>query len=703
MRNFWTFVAVLGCVGLTGPGAWKTCSAGLPQGGAAFHLVVKDLGPLGTGSNMFRTGLVHSSGAVFVGTYGPAPARVWKYDPRSGELTKVGAPGEYQLTSMVEAPNGNVYIGTAYNAIVYELDPATGRIRSLGSPPVTSTPWIFTMIRTRDGEIYGAKGVGLFRLDWRTGKMEELGLVPGDHATPGPAASNPIVRTLEERPDGTLWGDTNRWVFTFDPQTRKITPVADVLSYDEACYAVLHAEGPAPVADLYFSVHARFSGKTPGRPFGICRANTGRIEPLQIAGLSGKCTPCGWWQQDGQPRWLVADYAPGEGESSIAVVDVARRRVVDRWQLPGREMPPARLAGPGLWFISSARGTLYRAEPEKKLLVRVAVNPEPAECRCLAASPAGRLAAYTYDCGFAFTLDPKTGQAVDLGRVEFDDHRCVFGPAAFAGPDGRHLLANHGDTLPRLWVSDLQASRHEPLGETAIQLVRAGDGTVWGRQGALPRGDLEFAPGRSWTPARAAARGKLFRYRPEEQRIEVMPGLGPVGVMAPVPGRLERVLVGLDKAVGAYDVGQERVVARAELPSELAAAVTDASAVYLVLADASLLSATVAADGTLTTKRLAADFGPVDRGCFLLPQSRCLVAVAGDGSVKRFDPRSGTIDRVRGPVPPGAGPAVHPTEDVWYFAGRRVLRYALARSAPDAPDGARLRTGQRDPGFGSPD
>src|SRR5262245_23759405 len=67
MRSFWTFVAVLGCLDLTGPGPWEACGAGPPQGGAALRLAVKDLGPLGTGSNMFRTGLAHSSGAVFVG------------------------------------------------------------------------------------------------------------------------------------------------------------------------------------------------------------------------------------------------------------------------------------------------------------------------------------------------------------------------------------------------------------------------------------------------------------------------------------------------------------------------------------------------------------------------------------------------------------------------------------------------------------
>ena len=250
---------------------------------------------------MFRTGMVHSSGIIFIGTYGPAPAIIWKYDPRTQKLTRVGAPGEYQLDSMVEAPNGKVYIGTAYQGLVYELEPATERIRSLGTPPVVSTPWIFTMVRTRDGEIYGARGVGLFRLDWQTGKMESRGLVPGEHATPGPGRSEPIVRTLEERPDGFLWGDTNRWIFTFDPKTCKITPVADVVGYDDACYGVMHSLGESPFQDLYFQVYSRFSGRTPKRPFGICRARTGKIEPLAMEALGGKCWPCGWWQ-DGQRR-----------------------------------------------------------------------------------------------------------------------------------------------------------------------------------------------------------------------------------------------------------------------------------------------------------------------------------------------------------------------------------------------------------------
>jgi hypothetical protein len=643
------------------------------------HIATRDLGPLATGSNMLRTGLVHSSGVVFLGTYGPAPAIVWKFDPLSGKLTRVGAPGEYQLDSMVEAPNGRVYIGTAYQGLVYELDPASGRIRSLGAPPVESTPWIFTMVRTRAGEIYGARGVGLFRLDWKTGKMEDCGVVPGDHRTPGPGASNPIVRSLEERPDGLLWGDTNRWVFTFDPKTRKIQPIADVVAYDDACYGVLHNQGASPVEDLYFHVYARFSGRSAKRSFAVCRARSDKIEPLDLTDLRGKCWPCGWWQDGDHQRWLVAQSDPDNGASSVAVVDLQQQRVVERWQVPGNEMPPSRLAGPGLWFFSSARGTLYRAEPDRKRLVPVAVNPEPAACRCLATSPSRLLGAYTYDCGFAFTLDLKAAAVADHGRVDFDDHRCVYGPAAFAGTNGRYFVANHGDTLPRLWVTDLQTNRHWPAGEPAIQLVRFRDGTVWGTQGPLHQGDTEFAPERSWTPAWQARAGKLFRYQPGERRVEVMAGLGPVGRIAEAPGMAEGLLVVLGKRVAIYDPVQRKVLADKELPAALTAAVTDVAGrvAYLVLADGTLWSCRLEKGEHLRAERGQA-FGSVGRGCFLLPRSRRVVGIAEDGAVSVFNPSKGTMTRIQGPAPLAAGPAVDAVEDVWYFADRRVLRYSLA-------------------------
>ncbi|TMQ31025.1 MAG: hypothetical protein E6K70_23375 [Planctomycetota bacterium] len=455
-----------------------------------------------------------------------------------------------------------------------------------------------------------------------------------------------------------------------------------MVAYDDACYGIMHSLGESPFQDLYFQVYSRFSGRTPKWPFGICRASTGNIEPLRIQGLEGKCWPCGWWQEVQRPHWLVAQSDSESGKSSVAVVDVLNHRVVERWAIPGREMPPARLAGPGLWLISSARGTLYRADPERKQLVPVCVNPKPVACRCLAASPLARLGVYTYDCGFAFTLDLKSGKVADHGRVDFDDHRCVFGPAVFAGTDGRYLVANRGDTLPRLGVSDLEANRHWPVGETAIQLVRMLDGTVWGTQGSVPGGDTEFAPARSWNPGWAARPGKLFRYRPGERHVEAMPDMMPVGPLAEAPGRPGSLLIGLHERIFVFDSKARKAVAETKLPAAAAALVTDmaSSVAYVVLSDGSLWSCRIGKAEQLTTERLATDFGSGARGCFLLPRTRRLIGIGPDGTVTVFDPGKRTVARVKGPVPLAAGPAVHPAEDVWYFADRRVLEYALPTS-----------------------
>lgn len=269
---------------------------------------------MGTGSRVFRCGLVHSSGVIYLGTYGPKPAIVWKYDPKAGTLEKVGTPGEYQLDCMVEAPNGIIYIGTAYNGLVYRLDPRTGKIRSLGSPPIASTPWIFTMICTFSGEIYGAKGVGLFRLDWKSDKFESIGLVPGDHRTPGPNPSDPVVRQLTEVPDGTLFGDTNRWLFRFDPKTRTIKPLADMVAVDNACYALFLPAGYSRTDDCYFALYARFSDATVKNPFYVYRARDKLVEPVVIKGWTGTVVGGPDWQGAGR---RVRTGRAGQGSLSV--------------------------------------------------------------------------------------------------------------------------------------------------------------------------------------------------------------------------------------------------------------------------------------------------------------------------------------------------------------------------------------------------
>lgn len=659
------WAAVLGAVGLAV--SWQEPAE---SNEPTLRIETKDLGPMATGSNMFRCGLVHSSSVIYIGTYGPAPALVWKYDPRTGALAKVGTPGEYQLDSMVEAPNRKVYIGTAYSGLVYELDPKTEAIRSLGTPPVDSTSWIFTMICTREGEIFGAKGVGLFRLDWRTGRMESCGIVPGNHWTgpPNSGASSPITRTLEQRSDGLIWGDTNRWIFTFDPKTRKIKPLVDVQQHDEACYAVIHPFGQSPIDDLWFSIYPRFSGKLPRNSLCVYRTATGKIEPVELGNLPKHLWPCGWWNKDGKWHWLASWRDDDTQKSEMLVIDVQVKRVVERWEVPGNGMWPTQLTGPGLWFFSGSRGTLFRADPEHKRLIAVAENPSPVQCVSLAASRDGRLGAYTYDCGFAFTYDLKTGKSADHGRVNVDDHRSPVGPAAFAGKDARYFVANHSVTVPKLWVTDTKANRHWAVGAPAAQLVAFQDGTVWGI--------TDSSPAVPWTPAKQAGPGILFRYRPGEAKADVFGKLGPVGPILESPGQSKGVLVGMGKKLGLFSPRLEKRVAEADLPSALSAMASDGKGglAYLVLSDGALLSCSITGDRSLAVTNLGVRLGATDRGCFVLPQSRRLVAIGKDGKASTFDPRTRAVQNLEGPAPLPTGPAVHPTEDVWFFAGRQLVR-----------------------------
>src|SRR5262249_13957618 len=103
---------------------------------------------------------------------------------------------------------------------------------------------------------------------------------------------------------------------------------------------------------------------------------------------------------------------------------------------------------------------------------------------------------------------------------------------------------------------------------------------------------------------------------------------------------------------------------------------------YLTLADGSLWSVRLDRSGSPSGERLTTVFGPVDRGFFLLPKSRHLVGLAADGTVSLYRPHENDVTRVKGPVPLAAGPAIDPTEDAWYFADRRVVRYTLTRPGP---------------------
>jgi hypothetical protein len=641
-------------------------------------VIHRPIGAMGTGSNFFRCGLVHSSGAIFIGTYGPSPAILWRYDQRSADLVKVGTPGEYQLDCMVEAPDGLIYIGSAYGGLVYQLDPGSGRITSLGSPAMETTPWIFSMVRTHAQEVYGAKGVGLFRLNWREGQLEPIDLVPGVHTTPAPSPSSPVIRSLVEAPDGTLYGDTNRWLFRYHPDGDRIEPLADMVPVDPACYGLFLAQGVMPTDDCYFTLLSRFSGLEVDNPFFVYRADENRVEPLLIKGFTGAVKgPSVWWYSGEDVRLLVQTWHAEEQKVDLSVVDPLVGELVDRWEIDGKVDCLLPLPGDQRYFASANRGRLLMADDESRRLVTLAENPMAVQCRSLAISPRRTLGTDTYDCGHAFTRQVNTPMARDHGKVWRDDHRCNYGPSAFAGVDGRYLLANHSEGTPTLWVTDTQTDRHWSVGPCAIQLVPMRDGTVWGTVGPNPAA-YEFDPGRCWIPEWQARRGAVFTYHAGEERVEPLDALGPSGPLVEAPGEPGHVMLTVEDGICVYAPGRGEIIQRLTLPNEVLAAAHDPGRAcsYFALSGAVLCRCRWT-DGGWHLAEVASGFGPSDRGFFVLPRSGRVLGVAADGMLSVYEPRTDSIRRLQSPQPPPAGPAVDPLEDAWYYADDEVFQYEL--------------------------
>lgn len=646
------------------------------------RIVTTDLGPMGRGSNMFRCGLVHSSGQVFVGTYGPPPGIIWRCDPATDQFAHVAAPGEYQLDSMAEGPDGMIYIGTAYKGLVYRLDPSTGEVVSLGSPRVDSTSWIFTITGTSRGEMFGAKGVGLFRLDWRKGKLKPIGVVPGDHDTLLPGRSGHITRRLEEGPDGTIWGDTNRWLFRLDPQRGEIEPLVDLATVDPACYCAFLPRGQRTLPDTYFSIYARFSGAEVRERLYAYRVVTGEVEAIPVPALKGDLSGhTMWWQHEGRDLLLMQTWEEEKQRAHLAAVDPTSGEVVGEWTRDAVDEPGGDfLPGPDGSFYFFTFTRLFRADIAGRRLISVAENPTPAECRCLAMSPAGVLGTDTYDLGYAFTLGRDgSGHYVSRshGKVWADDHRANHGPAAFAGRTGRYLVANHGESMPGLWVTDTKTNQHRRVGEAAVQLVRFTDGSVWGTQGPNPP-SIAFDPAKCWTVAWQAQPGVLFRVAPGAEAVEAFPEVGEVGPLAEAPGRPGRLLAACGRELLVLDAATRAVLHRYPLDGTCVAMSGDARRhrVYLLLADGTLVSCR----GWHSGARLQAactDFGPAERGFFVLRASERVVGLGGDGQVSVWRPDTQTLEDLQAAPPPPAGPAVDPRADAWYFADRAVTRYLL--------------------------
>ena len=264
---------------------------------------------------------------------------------------------------------------------------------------------------------------------------------------------------------------------------------------DPACYALfLPHGGRPPTEDCYFTLFSRFSGKKVRDFFYVYRADSGRVEPLKIDGFSGSraMTPS-WISEEGKSRLLVPAWHEDPQELKIAVIDPFAQKVVERWSTDCNTLSARRLRGSDKYFFGGPVAGLLVANRQESAFFDIASNPTLAECRCLAISRQGLLGTNTYDCGFIFTMDPDVRRPRDHGRVWYDEHRCNYGPAAFAGRDGRYFLANHSEAMQSLWVTDTTTNRHWRIGPAANQLVAMSDGSVWGTLGRSGA-ELEFDP-----------------------------------------------------------------------------------------------------------------------------------------------------------------------------------------------------------------
>lgn len=651
-----------------------------------FKVQTEILGPAGTGSKSFISGCLHSNGKIYIGTYGPAPAIIWQFDPKTNELEKLAAPGEYQLRRLVEGVDGKIYIGTAYEGLVYCLDPDTGKVSIVGTPPVDSTTWIFWMFRSRSGKIYGARGVGLFELDVKTGKIRSLGLVPGEHQTP-PPSSDPIVRTLHELPDGSLLGDTNRHLFRYFPKESRYEIIADMVKYDNACYAMLLPFVHPSDGTMIFPIYPRYSGKKIAEPFYFWDADSNKVKHIQIKGWGSRdIGGNGWVGRNAQGVKVLRQPSYLNGKFELTEIDIEKQCVIYSYtENPGSVCIDAN----GVWWLGGAGFGLVRFDEAKRTCVPTVSNPTPAPTRCLAASPDGMLGTDTFDLGHMFTFDPQKRISKSHGKVWADDHRCNYGPAAFSG-DGRYFICNHGQATPKLFVTDVEQNSSWSIGKTASSLITCSDGSVWGVEGASVDTVDIFLPPISWTPQnqRQQTPAKVFRYHPGAKEVEVINhdwlfwGYSPLLAELEYDGKVCILAVSPAKSECGWvvlDMNSTNILNRGKMQVPAWSITSDdkKKAAYMIGEDGCLYKLVISQKGDLVQDKVAEDFGTGSRGFFYLPGLASFISIESDGTVNGFSVANGTKFYAKGPVPLPSGPAVDATRNCWYFSGDIIVKYAI--------------------------
>jgi len=409
---------------------------------ASSHLCVRmeNLGPFARGSNQLMYPFQASTGLVYLGTYGPRPAKLYEIDPENGEYT-THEPGDYQLRMIAETSDGHLWMVSNYDSMFYEFSPQEGRfVGAYQCPPVCDQ-----MICVADGEdrLYTVKDRRLLRFDTRRKEFEDLGAAMPDWP--------PYNRGQHAQfgPDGKLYSITDCNIIVFDPATGELRQVMtqDALGPDiQIMLGNLHA-GALQLPWLHgYAWVSHMIAQPPGWTEGVhfshnllfrCNVETGEVETCPMA--EGELGHCGWFfdPMEGLHYFGV----PGKGRLVLRGYDwdrcEVRREIVlpygDSAGLVGQSRKPRHLLLSISWLGVLVEVNLDTGEHRKLF-----ENPQPVEVRNLAVAPGRTAFGVTYDCGHVFRRDTSTtapGSSIGLSYL----FRVCYGPAGLTR-DG-HWLA----------------------------------------------------------------------------------------------------------------------------------------------------------------------------------------------------------------------------------------------------------------------
>ena len=524
-------------------------SIGYPTRGTEVNDIACSLGPLGLGSRQFRCWLTHSSGKIYIGTYGPQPGYLWEYDPTTGQAEVVAKPGPYQIDAILEGPDGHLYMTTCYEGHVVEFDPVTRQATDHIFEKDSGD--LFDFYPASDGRAYLSRHGVLWAFDPQDKTFTRLGETPlgfsdprlgkGEMPAGGRAEdtslgfremsdgwvyfctrpgifsrfhlqSGAIERIEAADPEGTVpWGlvlyngdaDTEGWVYGLAPSVNM--PIFGYTAWEHGFLWRYHIS--THVVQCYYR-------ETPTRTIATAAfdAHTGHLFSVEREGH----------------HTYVLELEP---ESGI---------VLHEWPIAyEKDFSHLRRASPRHFHLLGAT-RLMELDTVTGKATTLFNNPVPAEIRSLTIDAQGRLYGQSYDLGNAHRFDPRTGVREDLGPFYTKVHRAAYGMLALSR-DERYLLGNinGGSGISGTLLRDLETGEESFLSANfPASIVSGFDGLFYG----VHRGVyyIHHTSG-SWdgsgdTPAWLAHVGLgVYKVNPATKTYQELSGI-PVGQIMPAPG-----------------------------------------------------------------------------------------------------------------------------------------------------------------------